>query len=265
MRNIGRLTKEETAKVRQMAQGHPFYKAAMAMYDCTLLGEVPLLGYTAQNFFLDVISKTEYFFLETETGKVLPMSYFEKSWNRLCDELNEFDDGKDKKTTPSVSEDHHQQVLKVSAVVHAAESILLDYADHIYHCEGNKNLMNYVLNKYPDAARLKNRMKATITSKQEQLLKAYISEMSSEDLPLFADDYYDELYPDDPFDDDDVMSSCWHVADDKKEVFAKHLAQMLDEGVFDRRFHLPISRKDFISDMEIFFNFEEDELQELID
>ena len=74
MRDIRKLTEEEIAKVKLMAHDHPFYEVAMAMYDCTLLGEVPLLGYTAQNFFLDVIYEAENFFLETETGGVAQWS-----------------------------------------------------------------------------------------------------------------------------------------------------------------------------------------------
>ena len=249
-----------------MAHDHPFYEVAMAMYDCTLLGEVPLLGYTAQNFFLDVISEAEDFFLETGTGKEPPIGYFEESWDSLCDELNEFDESEDTKITLQGLEDYYQQVLKVSAVVHAAESILFDYADKTYHREGNKNLTDFLLGKYPDTARLKNRMKTVITTQQDQLLKDYISEMTSEEIPFYADDYYDELRPDYPTGDKDAMPSWWYIAEGKKELFANHVAQMLEEGVFGRRFNLPInSREDFISDIETFFNLEKGELQKLID
>lgn len=51
MRDIRRLTEKEIAMVNQMAHNHPFYEVAIAMYDCTLKGEVSLLGYSAQNFF----------------------------------------------------------------------------------------------------------------------------------------------------------------------------------------------------------------------
>jgi len=260
MRDLRKLTEKEVEMVKQMGHDHPAYDAVMAMYDCTLNGEVSHIGYTAQNFFLDILDKIEIFFINSQFGEASTVDSFKISWNYLSKELDEYTDEKEKTAS------YHQQALKINAAVFAANSVLLDYAEAQHYRDGNKNLMKYLASQYPDAAGLKKVMKAVITPQQEQQLKAYIDRACSNDMLLIVDDYYDELNPDNPTDERDAMPSWWCVADDKREVFAKHLLQMLDEGVFCRRFHLPIgNRKAFINDIEIFFNLKEGELQKLID
>ena len=260
MRDIRRLTEKEVEMVKQMGHDHPAYDVVMAMYDCALIDDVSLVGYTAQNFFLDVLNVVEFFFIDSQFGATSTIAFFNSSWDSLSKELDEYTDEKEKSAL------YRQQALKINAAVHAAESLLLDFSEAPNHHNGKKNLMDCMVSRYPDVIELKNKMKAVITPQQEQLLKAYMDEACGDDMPLIVDDYYDELNPDYPLNENDASPSWWWVPDDKKEVFAKHLVQMLDEGVFSRRFHLPIgNRGAFISDIETFFNLKEGELQKLID
>lgn len=178
----------------------------------------------------------------------------------MQDELKEFaDDGVD-------ANQLEEQTEKVNIAVLAAEYILLGYSDKDNIRSGNYNLLAYLLSQNPHGLSLIDGMKAVVTTQQSSLLKDYINKMTSDDIPFEADNYYDELYPDYPVNDNNASPSWWHIAEGKKELFAKHIAQMLDEGVFGRRFNLPInSREDFISDIETFFNLDEGELQKLLD
>lgn len=260
MRDIRRLTENEISLIKMMAHDHPVYDVAIAMYDYALTGKVSQLGYTAQHFFLDLISETEFFFLESQYVFVNSVDYISSTWDSLLKELEEFAD--------SDTDENWliEQTINVNAVLRAAESILLDYSIEENIREGNKNLIDFLLKKYPNAISLKNELKRVVTQQQEQLLKDYISRMTSDDIPFYTDSYYDELCPDNPLNDYNVYPSWWHIAKDKKELFAKHIAQMLEEGVFSRNFNLPLNnRQAFISDLENFFSLNEGELQQLID